>query len=658
MKKVAVLSIMILALLFSAVACGGPKDEKFVWTGLEAATISKGDVTDPLTGVTVKKGGTDLTSSIVVLNSEDHETDLTALGVWEDFEDFNYNVLGEYTVYYKITSDGKSEIKSKEINVIQGSNVGNGDFSMTNATGFYSWSLDTPGGSATLEKATEGSKQKPKFNITNSGNAWYALQYMNNVDLVANESYRISVKAKSETGKALAFGFENPSDGYKMLCGLTVHKLTSDYETYVSYFTSGANYTNAKAVLYFGKLLPTDSGAHNFVIDSIKIEKIEKCSNVTFTGLSTLSLDSSTLDDLDLSEGVTASDGTTDLTSRISIIGEVPKTVTENATHDVLYVIENDNGPIAFAVRKVTVRVYKVNAYDLANGNFSSGLDYWMQDLPAGQGGDATYTTEDEAAKITVKTPSGAEWHIQLHQSITMAKDVNYIIKAKAKASVNRTISLEVRGGASGSAAYSMSLTNTYKDFEFAYNSKIAGNAKIGFLLGGGGSGNINSEVYIDDVVVELDPDQTQYQAWQLINPEFNSGMKNWGYEGAVTYTSGGTDDKYVVANITDNTDAGWRIQFRQDGLTFEKDVAYKLVVRAKSSVARSITAEIRNLAAQRNIIASDLTFTAADTVQTFELPFTPTQNENGIRVGLLLGGQFKDTTITFYQFEVVKVAV
>lgn len=71
-----------------------------------------------------------------------------------------------------------------------------GDFAVENKDGFFDWQLDTPGGSTTMEKVTEGTAKKPKFNITNLGNAWYSLQYMSSCNLKEGETYKITVNGE------------------------------------------------------------------------------------------------------------------------------------------------------------------------------------------------------------------------------------------------------------------------------------------------------------------------------------------------------------------------------------------------------------------------------------------------------------------------------
>lgn len=498
-----ILTVCLVAIACSAaLACGGKST--VTWGGLDDITVIAGDRTDLMQGVTATdSSGVDVSGDAVILNSAEHEDELTALGVIDDFEDFNYNVPGTYTVYYRVAAAGKNHTATRNVTVIKGHNVINGDFSMTNAAGFYNWSVDHPGGNVTLEKYSDSDgKTKPKFVIDGIGNAWYGLQFINSVNLEKDQAYRISVTARSSTGKSVAFGFEDVSNNYAMLQGLTVHKLTDESKTYHSYYTADKLYVNAKAVLYMGKMLPSDvlaEGSHEVIIDKISIEKLSVIPGVEFTGLD----DIVTKDggSLDLAEGVAAKRGNDDLTDKIEIIGEVPARVTEAAPHAVLYAVTDENGATAYGVRSVRVEVNKDVEYDLINGDFSQGLDGWTQDVVANTAAKAEYTTDADGAKITVVSPSDAAWHIQLSQQIRLTKGTKYTLNVRAKASVEREAILEL----GGSTQYTLSLTTQWQDFSFEYTHEgESGDVKYSFLMGGGGADNNGSVINIESASVTL----------------------------------------------------------------------------------------------------------------------------------------------------------
>ncbi len=636
----------------------------FTWTGLTNVTVAAGDPYDLMDGITVKNSkGTDITSSVVVLTLDENEKELTDLGVYEDFEDFNYNLTGAYTVYYMATEGDTKEIKNREVTVTQQHNIANGDFSIVNKTGFYNWQLDVPGGGTTLEKVKENGVEKPKFNITGIGNAWYALQYISSCNLKEGETYKITIRAKSSNGKSVAFGFEDVANGYAMMQGLTAYTLTDSYADYVSYYTANKDYTNAKAVLYMGYMLEGDAAAsYDVTLDSIRIEKVQKCAEVTFTGVDKVSFDaeSKELKDFiaDPTKGVKAMQGETDLTDRIKVMGKVSEKVLENTNYTLAYVVENDNGPAAIAYRTVSVRLMREFPYSLVNGKFDQNILYWTQDVNAQNPGKAKFEwaagdNNEGAAKITIENPSTDGWHIQFRQDVSMDAKTNYIIKIRAKASVNRSINLELNTADGGKPSYTINLGTEYTDQEIYYTAP-AKTTGFRFLLGGGGTANKDSVIWLDSVEIVKNPDQTQYEAWQMINPTFAQGMKNWGSEGT-TFTAGSdANGTYVSTTFEKDTGAGWNIQLRQDAKQFKAGVKYKLIVKASSSVERDVSFEINP---NNGDWSASSKFHLTSQVQEFEYEFTPTIDTKGSRVGLLLGGAgIKDSTFKIYRFEIVEV--
>lgn len=664
MKKTAALSFALCAAfaLCGLTACKQGGGNEFTWTGLESATVAAGDDYDLMQGVSVTYGGTDITSSVVVLTLEDNEAELTELGVYDDYEEFNSNYTGAYTVYYRANSGEKYEIKSREVTVTQQHNVANGDFSETNNDGFYNWMFDQPGGNAAFSKVTENGTAKPKFTVSRLGNAWWSLQYISKANLKQNETYKITVRAKSTNGKSMAFGFEDVGNNYAMIKGLSAFTVGTEFTDYVSYYTADKDYVNAKAVLYLGYILEEDPAAsYDITLDSIRIEKIEKCSQVTFTGLDKLTFKGG-FDDLKAfianpKEGVTAKNGDTDLTDKIKVLGEVALNPMESNNFQLAYVVESENGPVAIGYRNVTVALAKEHTYSLVNGGFDKDINFWTVDINASSPGPDGAIMEwvagednEGAAKITVVKPTGDGWRIQLRQDVNLEAKVHYIITVRAKASIERDAILELNGG----TQYTMNLTTEYKTFEFAYISPSTNSMRFSFLLGGGGSNNNNSVIYIDSAEITLDEDQTEYKDYEMINSNFDYGMKNWGYEGAATFTAAKEgDDGCVNVHINDNTDAGWRIQLRQDGKTFDGSKTYKIVVRAKSTVERDVTVEVTGE------VGKSTQFHLTNEVQTFEFTFSPDDDNKtytSTRVGMLLGGAFKDSTVTVYQFEIVEV--
>ncbi len=640
------------------------ENSEFTWSGMTDATVVAGTPFDLLDGVKVTNAaGEDISSSVTVLTLDENEAELTELDIYDDYDDFDYHITGVYTVYYMAVDDGVKDFESREITVEQQYNLSNGDFAVESNDGFYGWQLDIPGGKATMEKVTENGVKKPKFNITGLGNAWYSMQYMSSVNLLEGETYKITVNAKSDSGKSVSFGFENPSTNYSMMQGLTPYKLSSEYADYVSYYTADKDYTNAKAVLYFGYILEEDTTkAYDVTINSIKIEKVQRCGEVTFEGLDSVTYyaESEELKEFiaNPKAGVTAKSGDTDLTDRITVMGQVSEQIMEGTNYTLAYVVENENGPSAIGYRSIRVRLQKEHPYSLSNGTFDNDIKYWTQDVNAQNPGKATFEwvegdEKEGAAKITIENPSTDGWHIQFRQDVSMEKNTNYIIKIRAKASRNRSMNLELNAGTNYS--YAIDLTTEYTVTEIYYS---APNNTTGFrfLLGGGGSENNGSVIWIDYAEITLDPDTTKYEGWQLKNSDFEYGMRHWGSEGS-SFVEGSDDNgTYVSTTFAEDTGADWNIQLRQDGKQFEAGKTYKLIVKASSTVDRNIKVEINPN--QDSSKGKNTTFALTEEVKTFEFEFSFDEAASGTRVGMLLGGSgIKGSTVKIYQFEIVEVS-
>lgn len=657
-KRVAVILSLMLMLTLGLVACTTKSaDTTYDWSGLNDVTIYEGDNFDLMQGISVKTNqDVDVTNKVSVLTLVDNEQELNDI-VGDDYYDFDKNVSDTYIIYYKLVDGDYSDIKERKVSVTKGHNIAYGDFSKSNKNEFTNWTLDAPGGTATVTAVNN----KPQIDIKDSGNGWWSLQYITKVNVKQNEVYKISITAKSETGKSVAFGFEDAQNNYSMVKGITAHKLSADMKTYESYFSPTSDYIGIKAVLYFGRMLETDrvssadeNGYHQINLESVYIEKVDVCPEVTFDGLDNITYNSGSLSTVDLLAGVSAKNGDTDLTDKIKIIGELTNNVTESTSFDVHYIIENSNGPMALATRRVRVNVYNPVPYNVLNGNFAQEYDYWTKDVNAQNPGEANYNISSQGAEITILNPSTAGWHIQLHQNVNFELK-NYIIKVTAKSTVNRSVVMEVKG----TTQNTFDLTTEFKDFTMNYVSKSTGSTKIAFLLGGGGVENKDSKIIIKSIEVVLDTDQTRSEVYELADPTFVQGLKYWDVNGdnnggKTTYVV--NSDNSITVKFADNSNENWRTQFRQDGLSFEKDATYKVTLKAKATTARNIDLEVRNLKEERNLAESPFALTTEATV--FTKTFTLDKNESDIRVALLLGGEnTKDNDITIYEFKIEKVS-
>lgn len=110
-------SVLTLCLAAGVLAGCGEKtndseeNSEFTWSGMTDATVVAGTPFDLLDGVKVTNAaGEDISSSVTVLTLDENEAELTELGIYDDYDDFDYHITGVYTVYYMAVDDGVSRL--------------------------------------------------------------------------------------------------------------------------------------------------------------------------------------------------------------------------------------------------------------------------------------------------------------------------------------------------------------------------------------------------------------------------------------------------------------------------------------------------------------------------------------------------------------------
>lgn len=469
MKKLWVLLIVLFI-----TGCNGSKADPFVWEGTQEQIVIRGDDVDLLEGIQVRYKEEDLTSQIVVT----------------DDDQFSSHLAGGYTITYQVTYNGEVSEAKKTFIVQVGHNVANGNFELDQ----FGWTLDTPGGQALMDVAN----QKMELEITSSGTAWWAIQVkQENVVFQAGKVYKLTLLAASPEGHSIAAGYEDPNNGFKMLNpGFQTWKLDETLQTYEMYYRAPANFSNVKVVVYLGHMLPTDKveTMHHVTIEKIYIEEVEVKGGVQFSGYEPrVQAGSGSLNNLDLREGITVKEGTTDITDQLIVLGEAPKEILIEGSYYVTYLVKFDDGSVSYAIRRFDMVLSKDHPYEVINGDFDLGFTGWVQDVNQTNGtGKATFIdNEDGTVSINVINVSSAGWHIQLQQaSAQLTKGVTYIVRLIAKASEERQVDIEVVDPSSGFAEIAPTLKAvtigtdwTTIELTFTPDNNYNG-AKVGLLLG------------------------------------------------------------------------------------------------------------------------------------------------------------------------------
>lgn len=623
------LVVLVLGLL---VACGpedegpgpepGPGEEEkgvLTWSGLEDLLVAQGDRVDVLEGITVtdSKDG-DISKDIFVLNDVDHEQILKDNGWYDDYEEFNPHILGNSKVYYGVeNSTGVKEYKEKTFNIRLQHNVPNGDFSL----GQVGWVLDIPGGTATVKYEDE----KAKFNITNIGTEWWAIQLYSTVRFVSGETYRVTVKGSSAEGKGFAFGFEDASNNYAMLDnGVNVHKFTATSETYEYYFTADKDYTNVKAVLYLGSCYTTDFASAakpaTAVIEDIYIEKVKKNESVTFSGTSTVTLASGSFSltnqagktPIDLKSYVTALQGTNDVTSKISLNGEVAENVLGNTGYNLQYVIKHEDGSVSFANKRFSVNLTRETPYSTINGEFDSGFAGWTADVNQTEGkGVALFeANQDGTITITMSKNSTAQWHMQLfQQGIKFEAGSIYIVKIKIKGANldSKPGRVEIVDAANNFANIknaSIPFTTEWAEYTMEVApTKAYSNIRVGFQFG-----TLPANAVIDIDYIKIEKLGQHNVSFDL------------DYEGAADPTVVPVNHGYLVSEPTDPVREGFNFTgWFLDGVEFEftTPITEAIVLKAgwesKGSGADETAPTVDSVVFTKGVAAYQLVISAQD---------------------------------------------
>jgi hypothetical protein len=575
MKKFLTLVFMLI-LSVAIVACNPavPTEEEvgvITWSGLNASIVVRGDAINLLSGVTATDSiDGDITSSITI----------------KDDGDFTTHLAGGYTVTYEVTnSTGVTDTKTKNFTVTVGHNVANGDFSMAQ----YGWTLDIPGGSATINYGDDYAE----VTIINAGTSWWGIQLkQENLLFQSGTTYKATVVASSPQQRSISFGFEDPNDGFRMLNpGFQALSLGTTPTTYVVYYTADENYSNIKAVLYLGHQLDQDevsTNPHVVRIYSINIEVVTKNQTIAFDGLDMVNLISGSAP-FDLMEGVSSSSGT------ISVLGELPTSVKVASTYYVTYVVVSNDGSVAFATRQFRFTLPKDYPYQAINGNFTQGFTGWTQDVIQTQGtGAAIFTNNgDGTVSVNVTNASSAAWHIQLQQANSdFVAGESYVVRLRIKASEARKIVVEIiQPGVWENIAQPVTLdiTSDWQEFEIHFVSEFnRTSAKIGLLLG-----NVDG---LQPNNVTFTVDTFQVYKYSPFNSNFNGTYAPWVLDN-INATLNAENQLVVVFEQGQLGDWPWNHQLYQNsGSELVAGHTYLVEVRLKSNVARMIRAWIEDV--------------------------------------------------------------
>ncbi len=512
MRKYLLITLLSIGMIL--VGCSNTKDQNSTATGGNPIDTSESDIGEinweaDEEQLVVRGDQINLLDGIKAIDSVDGDIS-DQIEIIDD-DNFDTNFVGGYNVTYEVkNSSGITSTFRKDFGVTVAHNVFNGGFDLN-----YGWTFDIPSGAGSAE-IVDGEQV---FTINDPGNQWWGIQfYQLNTYFVKGETYKLTFDARSPEGHSISAGFEEVNNNNRMMqYGVHVLKLTEEMQTYELYYTSDANVSNTKTVIYLGWQLPTDNATpdnpHTVIIDNVNVEKVElddEFDQPTLRGVGSITL-ASGQHEFDPLEGVTAYDKDSEEIN-FEVMGEIPSIVRAPSNYVLTYKATDSEGNFRFINRLVMFTLPKGNPYEVINGNFDDGYTGWTREINQVSGsGKATYSEDLENGTVTINItdPSNADHHIQLFQSTSkFTEGETYTITFIAKSNIARKVRLEITDPNNDyeniASPLTCDLTTEYQEFTISVTAeKDFEEVKLGVLLGNvGGNQPQTSSITIDELSV------------------------------------------------------------------------------------------------------------------------------------------------------------
>lgn len=212
------------------------------------------------------------------------------------------------------------------------------------------------------------------------------------------------------------------------------------------------------------------------------------------------------------------------------------------------------------------------------NGSFQEGenrLGYW--DIVNDANASVSVTDLADGRRLKVTSAAGTESGKVLvgQKDLALMNGTNYVLSFSAQAAAAKSMNVTVAG-----KKYTAELDNAKKSYSFKF-TQDSDNKDISFDLG------LGTTVWLDDVRIDEDT--------LIKNGSFNAGFS--GYE---VYCHEDASETYVVDSQTEqnaadftikNTgDADWKIQLKQNNVKLENGKCYRLSMKMKSSLDRTVS--------------------------------------------------------------------
>ena len=212
------------------------------------------------------------------------------------------------------------------------------------------------------------------------------------------------------------------------------------------------------------------------------------------------------------------------------------------------------------------------------NGSFLEGenrLGYW--DIVNDANASVSVTDLADGRRLKVTSAAGTESGKVLvgQKDLALMNGTNYVLSFSSQAAAAKSMNVTVAG-----KEYTAELDNEKKSYSFQF-TQDSDNKDISFDLG------LGTTVWLDDVRIDEDT--------LIKNGSFNAGFS--GYE---VYCHEDASETHVVDSQTEqnaadftikNTgDADWKIQLKQNNVKLENGKCYRLSMKMKSSLDRTVS--------------------------------------------------------------------
>lgn len=354
----------------------------------------------------------------------------------EQSDVINMEKTGAYYIYYD-AYDGDELVNSDDAHadrmviVNQGTYVSNGTFDNSIAT----WSANGNAGSQ-VSASYDEEQQCMVLNVANSGNEYWQNQAeTRGIQVEKDVTYKVSFRAKSDTGHTVGATMEDIGAGYKVIESGNPNSVgyatTSEWQTYEFYYTSDVDCEDTKLAIMVGRWTEKDDAEAKVYIDDVKVEKMDKVANSTgveFTGDHNVTVTSfNEYKNLAAVTAVDAAGNPVELVREGAQPTEAWPSDFTTAVFGEIWKYEDSDGNLSYFRRQITYKasIIRENEYDYLNADFNDNGAYWTFENGAAYAKDgqplATISYSDSNATISARYTEkidGSDWTVQLYQNV------------------------------------------------------------------------------------------------------------------------------------------------------------------------------------------------------------------------------------------------